>query len=109
MKTISDAKRLIAANSAEGLRALGAGVSKSCSQQRYNHAAQLALADREAQFTAAERKLVASFIEDESGETREHSLRVRLTDAEHEQLELLADADGIGMSEYVRRKLFGGA
>lgn len=108
MATIADAKRLIAASSLEGMRILGAGVSKPCFQGRYNAAAVAALADQLAELTADERRLIASFIEvEEDDPPRSFMLRVRLTPAEHDQLQAMADSEAGGdMSDLVRAKLF---
>ena len=106
-KTLADAKRLMAAKSPTAAEALGAGVFKNCSQARMNHAASIALADHEADFTPAERTLIASFIESESDdEPRSFMLRVRLTETEQERLQEMADAQKMDMSEYTRWKLF---
>jgi len=106
MSTLSDAKRLIALSS-EGLRILGAGVSRPCYAGRYNMAARLALEDTTTQYTADERRLIASFIEggDEEG-TRGFMLRVRLTESERSELAERAEEAGTNMSEYVRRLVF---
>ena len=104
---ISTAKRLIARESPTGLRLLGAGVSRPCAPARYDLAATAALADGDAQFSRAERELIASFISD-GGETDNRSgytLRVRLNESERVTLERLAADAGIGLSEYVRREL----
>ncbi len=72
--TITAAKRLIAAESPEGLRLLGAGVSRPCSQDRYNRAAEAALSDATAHFTADERRLIASFMAETRGQGRPPTL-----------------------------------
>ena len=104
MTDITIAKRLIAL-SQEGARLLGMGVSRPCFQGRYNTAAQAALADPEANLTAEERRLIASFVEPESGELRSSMLRVRLTDSERDRIQQLADEAGMDMSEYVRTRV----
>lgn len=106
MKTISDAKRLIAANSLEGMRLLGAGVSRPCSQARYNNAAAVALADPEVGFSKPERKLIASFIQDESDDSRDSALpRIRVTAEERERLDDAAQKANLTLSAYIRQRL----
>lgn len=106
-KTLADAKRLMAAKSPDAAEVLGAGVFKNCSQARVNQAASLALADRNADFTPAERALIVSFIESETDdEHRSFMLRVRLTPMEQERLQEMADAQKMDVSEFVRYKLF---
>lgn len=108
MSDIQQAKRLIAANSIEGLRILGADVSRPCFAGRYNRAAEVTLADPQAQLTAEERRLIASFIEPEEPESRmEFTLRVRLSLAEKDTLDQLAQQNGMDVSTYVRKRLFG--
>ena|SRR5450756_1496119 len=99
---INDAKRLIAGASIEGLRILGAGVSKPCYQGRYNLAATAALEDPKAVLTTEERRLIASFIEEEGEEARGFTLRVRLTESERDAIQAAAEKAGRTMSEYVR-------
>jgi hypothetical protein len=104
MATIQDAKRLIAL-SPEGLRILGAGVSRPCFAGRFNAAAQAALSDGATDYTAEERRLIAEFIESEEGESRDYMLRVRLSDDERAELARRAAQAGTNMSEYVRRQV----
>ena len=105
MTDIAIAKRLIAL-SQEGARLLGMGVSRPCFQGRYNAAAQAALADPEANLTAEERRLIASFVEPEQGDApRSFMLRVRLTESERDRIQQLADEAGMDMSEYVRTRV----
>lgn len=106
MTDIAQAKRLIAAHSIEGLRILGAGVSKPCYQGRYNLAATAALADPGSGLTADERRIIASFIEGEGEEDRSFMLRVRLTESERDRLQAMADEAGQSMSELVRSRVF---
>jgi hypothetical protein len=106
--TIQDAKRIIAASSLEGMRILGAGVSRECSPARYNQAASAALADPDAQMTPEERRTVAIFISspnDDEPEDRAETLRVRLTKSEKAELRFRADAEGMDLSDYVRHEL----
>lgn len=75
-------------------------------QTRYANVLIMAMADPEATFTPEERALLAEGFEAPESTSRDFMLRVRLTDQERAALQQLADRDGIGMSEYVRRKLF---
>ena len=106
MTDINEAKRLIAASSAEGMRLLGAGVYRTCHQSRYNAAATAALNDPAAELSPEERRLIASYIEGEDPESRMgYTLRVRLSEFERARLGALAERAGDSMSEYVRWKL----
>ena len=107
MTTIEQAKRTIAAGSAEGLRLLGAGVYKPCAQVRYNIAAQAALSDPQAEFTSEERRLIASFIEGEPESRMSDRLQIRISPTERAQLQSAAEAAGTNVSEYVRRAALG--
>lgn len=49
---------------------------------------------------------VHDVIDDDSGDTRDFTLRIRLTDAERTQIQDTAGQNGMNMSEYVRRKIF---
>ena len=103
--TIQDAKRLIAAESLEGMRILGAGISQDCAPQRYDMAASAALGDPDAKLTSEERRIIASFISEPTGERepRRYTLRVRLTESERARLQ--ARAGAMDLSEYVRQVL----
>ena len=76
-------------------------------QTRYANVLIMALADPEATFSPAERATLATAIEAPETNSREFMLRVRLTEQDRAELQQLSEQDGIGMSEYVRRKLFG--
>jgi DNA replication initiation complex subunit (GINS family) len=104
MSDITTAKRLIAANSVEGARLLGAGVSRPIYQGRYNLAAAAALADTEAQLTPEERRLIAEYITDESNEVRSRSIQVRVTDDELANIRTNAEAAGQTVSDYLRTR-----
>lgn len=75
-------------------------------QVRYNRVVEMALADTGATFTADERAELARHVDatDAPVTTRDHTLRVRLSDDEWERLE--ADAGDNTLSAYVRRRLF---
>ncbi len=74
-------------------------------QIRYQRVLQMALANND-DWTPAERAILAEPLEASESSGRDFMLRVRLTDTERAELQRLADEAGIGMSEYVRRKLF---
>jgi hypothetical protein len=65
------------------------------------------MADPEATFTPQERETLAAAFEAPETTNREFTLRVRLSADEHAELLQLSEKEGIGMSEYARRKLFG--
>jgi hypothetical protein len=75
-------------------------------QTRYNHVVEIALNDPTADFSQAERALLAEHLEAAETATRDFTLRIRLTDAERTQLQEAANQDRLSMSEYVRRKSF---
>lgn len=74
-------------------------------QTRYNHCVRLALSDPAAEWTAAERELLAEHIAVAGPASRDFMLRVRLTQAERSELQLRATAAGLSLSEYTRRML----
>ncbi|MHB1355920.1 MAG: plasmid mobilization protein [Anaerolineae bacterium] len=75
--------------------------------QYYGQAILIALIDKKADFTAKERELLASEMPAESGnETRSVVWQLRLTELERLELQRRADAEGVSMSEYARRRLF---
>lgn len=108
----TDALRLIVARSPRAaenaLRTMAAARNNSpVLQTRYIICLQMALADPDAEFTAAERQLLADGIPDSDSDTRGYTLRIRLTDGERECLTREATEAGQTMSEYARRRLFG--
>ena len=106
MTDIAEAKRLIAVASTDGMRLLGAGVYRHCSQARYNDAATAALNDPAAGLSPEERRLIAAFIEGEDPESRMgYTLRVRLNEGERVWLGALAKEAGVSLSEYARRAM----
>lgn len=91
----------------EAIRAIAAARNNSpILQIRYSNALTRALADPQANFTPEEREILSSVIESTPSETREFTLRIRLTDSERADLQTAADADNLTMSEYARRKIF---
>ena len=76
-------------------------------QVRYNRVVELAMSDRRATFTPDERATIAEALEVEETGSRDFTIRVRLTQNEQAELQLLADEAGCSMSEYVRGKVFG--
>jgi hypothetical protein len=76
-------------------------------QARYAQVLTMALADPAAEFTADERAVLAAGIDGGDAGGRDFTLRVRLTEQERVSLSDAADAEGISLSEYVRRRLFG--
>jgi len=105
------ALKLIIARSPDGayeaMRTLLAiRVSSPMIQQRYHRTIEIALGDPQAQFTADERALLAEHLEIVPDGTRDFTLRIRLTAAEHEELIATADDEHTTVSEFVRRQLF---
>lgn len=75
-------------------------------QVRYNRVVEVAMSDRNADFTPDERAIIAEAVELPEGESRDFMLRVRLTPSEQADLQAAADEAGMTMSEYVRSRLF---
>lgn len=75
-------------------------------QHRYNHVVELALNDTHANWTAAERAEMAEYVELTGEPNRDFMLRIRLTEAEHADLQAASDAAGMSMSEWARRQMF---
>lgn len=107
--TIQDAARVLMAHSLDAARNLGVRPTSSPIYQTiYNRMASQVLADPALNLTPQERTLVAQFITlDSQDETRSVMLRVRLTESERTDLQRMADAAGLEVSEYVRRRVFG--
>lgn len=96
---------LAASQAMETIRAIHA--KSPILQIRYNNTVQMALNDPQAEFTPAERALLAEFVgSPDSSTNRDFMLRVRLTDAERAALQQSADQAQQSMSEYVRQKIF---
>ena len=107
-ETIQDATRLLMARSQAAAGALGRRSPASpIYQELYNKVASDALANPGIDMTADERDLVAQFITlPDEREARSQMLRVRLTERERADLQQMADAAGIEVSEFVRRRIF---
>lgn len=74
--------------------------------QRYLWVLFIALGDPGAEFTESERRALAEIAEPPESQTRDYTLRVRLTESEQATLQQMADDSGISLSEYVRSRLF---
>jgi hypothetical protein len=84
-------------------------VNSPAVQNRYNYVVESAFSDPAASFTAAERALIAQFVElpdDLAGESRENTFRIRLTESERGAIQQQASSAGLTMSEWARRRLF---
>lgn len=108
---MEDALKLIIAKSEdamqEAVRTLQAiNANSPVVQQRYNHVVEIALADPYAMFTPEERAIIAAPLATSESETRDYTLRIRVSEYERGMLERLADEAGVTMSEYVRSKVF---
>ena len=73
---------------------------------RYLWVLDIALGDPGAEFTESERRALAEVAEPPESQTRDYTLRVRLTESEQATLQRMADDAGISLSEYVRSRLF---
>lgn len=102
-----DALRIIVAKSPyageQAMQCIRAAQVKSpVVKDRYNRVVQLAFGDSQAQFTPDERELIASYIEGGTGSNRSMTVRFRVTTEENEDLIARAEADDVGVSEYIR-------
>lgn len=96
-----------ASQSAEAAKAIIAINKKSpAADMRCNLVAIYALEDTDANFTEDERAAIADLLSDEIAESRDYSLRVRLTASERVELARLADEAGTDVSSFVRKKIF---
>ena len=109
--TMLDALKLIAGRSGDAMRdalkaiqAVNAG--SPMVQQRYNQVAEIALNDASAGWTSSERQSIVAHIDAADSDTRDYSLRIRLTDSERDTLKRQSDLYGQTLSEYVRRMIF---
>ncbi len=78
-------------------------------QRRLNYVASRALDDSSAGFSDGEIAQITRLLSPEDTETRDYTLRVRLTTSERVELERLAAEAGMDLSEYVRSKIFNGS
>ena len=107
MDNVYDAIKLIATRSPaamrEAIKSLRA--PETTIQMRYNWLVDIAMSDPQAEFSQEEQAALVELMVPE-GETRDYTLRIRLTDAERARLHNLADEQGQNLSEYVRNQLF---
>lgn len=75
-------------------------------QQRYNRTVEIAFNDPQAQFTPDERALIAESLGIGVADSRDYTLRIRLTEHERAELARLSDEANLSMSEYARQRLF---
>ncbi len=113
-KEIADILRIIAAKSesirGEATRAIMAlNADSPIIKRRLNLVASHALSDSSAGFTDEEIVRITYLLSAENEETRDFTLRVRLTPSERAELERLAAEAGMDMSDYVRSKIFNGS
>jgi hypothetical protein len=106
-----DALRIIAAKSemagGEAMQAIRAVQVKSpVAQTRYNRVVELAFHDHGAQFTQEERQLIASYVGDgEQPEIKAYDVRVRVTADEKAEIQEMAQAEGMNVSDFIRSKI----
>lgn len=96
---MQDALRIIAAKSPDArseavktLQAISAG--SPIVQHRYNRTIFLAFGDSQADFTADEHVLIASYLDSLDSGTRDKFVQIRVTAAERADLELMAEESG---------------
>jgi len=104
----SDVLRLIIAKSPaatrEAIKALRASDSPTAAI-RYGHVLTMALEDPQGKFAADERVLLASQLPEDTSETLDYVLKVRLSGADRLALERRAEAAGVSLSEWARQRL----
>lgn len=101
-------KKIIAkspASTSEAMQALKAIGSKSpMTQIRYNRAVETALSDESANFTAGEREEMSSLLVYPS-DSRFVTIGVRFSEEERAEIQARADAEGLKMSAWIRKRL----
>lgn len=111
MSSMSDALRTIIAGSpdaaGEAIDCLRAITAKSpVVQQRFNRVLSLALNDPQATFTAADRTVLAAYAAlPDDDEPRSVIQPIRLSPSERLRLSAAAQAEGVTLSTYIRRRL----
>lgn len=81
-------------------------VNSMSANTRYFEAVRAALDDPDASFTAEDRAALAAGYTVEPDETRDYTLRIRLTDRERQALALASETAGMTISEYARQMIF---
>ena len=74
---------------------------------RFNSVVKTAFSDPDATFTPEQRTAITELI-DISSESRDAWFRMRITVDEYEAIRQSADSAGLSMSEWARRRMFGG-
>jgi len=104
LRTIITKSPACAAEAAQAITAINKkspAVDSRCGRVAMN-----ALADTSAGWTADERAAIAELMPESADESREYTLRVRLTSSEQIALESNAKSEGVSLSEYARKKIF---
>lgn len=100
------AKSPVAMNEAiKTMMAIGSG--SSMVQQRYNHTVESALLDRDADWTAADRELLASYLEPTTPQARDTLIQIRVSAEEKRAIRELAETAGMTVADYIRSSLLG--
>jgi hypothetical protein len=74
---------------------------------RFNNVVKIAFSDPDAAFTPEQRAAITELI-DISSDNRDAWFRMRITVDEYEAIRQSADSAGLSMSEWARRRMFGG-
>ena len=74
---------------------------------RFNSVVKTAFSDPDAAFTPEQRAAITELI-DISSDNRDAWFRMRVTADEYEAIRQSADLEGLSMSEWARRRMFGG-
>jgi len=105
LKLIIARSRTAAGDAAQTIRAMQA--KSPIAQQRYLRTAEIALYDPSADFTDDERALISSYIGEvgEDTDTRERSLRIRVTEDEKSHIESMAKMENKTVTDYIRSRI----
>ncbi len=105
-----EALRIIAAKSPHaGTQAMqcikAIQVNSPIVKERYNRVVEMAFSDPQAEFTSGDRQLIAESIN--GGESnRTATVRFRVSPAEQEDLQRMADDAGVTVSDYIRSRIW---
>lgn len=85
------------------LRALG--VKSPIVQERYNRVVEIAFSDPQAEFTPADRALIAEYVGGQKSANKDTDLRVRVTADEKAEVQEMAKEVGLTVSDFIRERI----
>lgn len=85
------------------LRALA--VKSPIVQERFNRVVEIALGDPQAEFTPADRALIAEFVGGASDDVRSLDVRIRVNRQEKSTIQEMADDAGMTVSDFIRERI----